>query len=1543
MKLPINGGERVGWEYHTVALSRVPVYGFGIAVSGGRDNPHFMNGEPSIAISDVLKAGPAEGKLMVNDRVISANGISLENVDYSQAISVLRECGSNVSLLIKRRALVNHPIGNMIMEQNNNPIKVTLSKANKKEDFGIVLGCKIYVKEITNRINMNEKDVSIQEGDIIHKINNTNLEGLTLKEAKKLLDSCKEKVSLVIGRELQMPLQQPIPSSPPSLQMINNRFLNENGNYINGHSRSGSGQMSGPNQRWPNSHENQQSQPNGGTKTEEIYNNTMPNGNNDQNINSIAAMANGRPVSGINSWNQNQNLYVQPPTRSELQQLNQSANTTSTINGLNESIEANDSNSTIGSRLRAPMTQDVSLSQMDQQSSTEKNGQCGTSSKTGESTEMSPVRPLPKRPVHQESSPPKRIEESDQIKTHESEIRYISFHKEGSVGIRLTGGNEVGIFVTAVQPGSPASLQGLQVGDKLLKANGTDMNGFTREEAVLFLLRIQDKIDLVVQNCKQEYENIVANQKGDSFFIRVHFNYDSNGKGELSFHVGDVFHVVDTLFNGVVGSWFVYRLGRNNQEIQKGSIPNKSRADELASEQKAENNRSKKSLSGSDLNANDGTSSKRVNFFKRRRSARRSKSLSKDHWEDVVFGDCASKFSAYERVTLKSPGFVRPVVFFGPLADIAREKFLREYPDKYASPQPISINDDDDNSKCSTKLSSPSGIVRLSSIKDVVEKEKHALLDITPSAVDRLNYAQYYPIVIFMRAENKSVVKELRSRSSTKTTVHRSSRKLFEQSLKLEKLWHHIFTASVTLTSGGDLWYKKLKETIEKQQLNTIWMAETKPMENISDDFLFPMISRLSYASSPESDLDISANDSRLEDEENDAKEARFASTSNSSGRLVKSSSDPSLAHPDDQLVTEKRSNLQVESSIQAAKGVREKPVGMENGKSAQRSPNKQLPLHILLRKELSKALNYEAKDKEETQPNSIETSDENMGNYPTLRACDKYPITAQNNTTYSSYKNGSESPLPPPPPSTLPPSIYATKVQQQYVESPPQIDRNSKPSRFRSAHERLFGSMKKSNDKPIPPSQPPPPSSNNNSSHVPLPSSYCANEDSDYINTSSPVLKYVSDVESANKTSNVTLPQGRFVTGAFGDNSSYSSDSYTKYGSATSTLEASGGVAQRRRQPGPPPLPINNNQQSSLERKQHQLPPPPSNKFESFSSSKAPPSPPPKPGLNHGPMNKYAVNGQYQSLQNQMNAMTLNDPNVRPPPPPKPLMSSKPILPPLSQMNQSDYDNMPAINSNMNGNNNGSRRPSQLHSLDVNNGPPGYYQSLPQSSYGSTYAQQNPNPHRYSSTAETISNFMNGPSNNQTITQESENNYNSLRRPQNNYMEMNPESISYLKPGMSPTKVNSNHMNNNYSTNNYEHMRYSSNNGHYSPYNNGPYLNVPYSSNVKSSYNQMVEPTYGIGGGQHQDSSPLPPPPPLPAYPNGIGGTPISLPSTMQQVHQSSGQYLDLSLNRENRGSAFEVYRKPPPPIEAMLANENAMFQGLPPPPPPLTVNDYK
>lgn len=97
---------------------------------------------------------------------------------------------------------------------------------------------------------------------------------------------------------------------------------------------------------------------------------------------------------------------------------------------------------------------------------------------------------------------------------------------------------------------------------------------------------------------------------------RTHFHYEQPQKGEMSFRSGDVFHVMDTLHNGVVGSWQVFRIGRNNQEVQKGIIPNKARAEELAT---AQFNATKKEMSASES---------RGSFFRRRRNShRRSKSL----------------------------------------------------------------------------------------------------------------------------------------------------------------------------------------------------------------------------------------------------------------------------------------------------------------------------------------------------------------------------------------------------------------------------------------------------------------------------------------------------------------------------------------------------------------------------------------------------------------------------------------------------------------------------------------------------------------------------------------------------------------------------------------------------------------------------------------------------------------------------------------------------------------------------------------------------
>ncbi|XP_034488633.1 tight junction protein ZO-1 isoform X10 [Drosophila innubila] len=799
-------GDRTTWEYHTVSVTRVPGYGFGIAVSGGRDNPHFANGDPSIAVSDVLKGGPAEDRLQVNDRIISVNGVSLENVEYATAVQVLRDSGNTVTLVVKRRVPLNaataipaqhqhsHSMssvglgltnGNGVvsnqapnaamssMSQPNSlnsslvqntgsgggqPIKVTLTKGSKKDDYGIVLGCRLFVKEISSkaREQLTANGYSLQEGDVLSRIHNTNCgDTMSLKEAKKIIDGCKERLGLVVLRDI---------TNQTSVSQLNN---------------------SGHQQTNANLYATHQAQ-----------------------VSSCSNNLDDAYVPGGASYS-SQNLYVQPPTRT-------SNGPTVNGNGLNEEK----SNLTPRGRSRGPLMDGVSLQQLDRPV-TPTNG--------GRGRVDEPPRPPPPRAAQEDFySSRRQLYEERQS----AEPRFISFQKEGSVGIRLTGGNEAGIFVTAVQPGSPASLQGLMPGDKILKVNDMDMHGVTREEAVLFLLSLQDRIDLIVQYCKEEYDEVVTNQRGDSFHIKTHFHCDNPSKGEMAFKAGDVFRVIDTLHNGVVGSWQVLKIGRGHQEMQRGVIPNKSRAEELAT---AQFNATKK-----EMNANES----RGNFFRRRRSThRRSKSLSRENWDDVVFSDSISKFPAYERVVLRHPGFVRPLVLFGPVSDLAREKLAKDYPDKFCTP----LQDDDKTSNANgTASGSGSGsgkcrIVRLSHIRDIMDRGKHALLDITPNAVDRLNYAQFYPIVIFLKTDSKHVIKQLRH--GLPKSAHKSSKKLLEQCQKLERVWSHIFSTQIVL-NDEESWYRKLRDSIDLQQSGAVWMSESKLPESPTEMIFPPYIAQ---------------------------------------------------------------------------------------------------------------------------------------------------------------------------------------------------------------------------------------------------------------------------------------------------------------------------------------------------------------------------------------------------------------------------------------------------------------------------------------------------------------------------------------------------------------------------------------------------------------------------------------------------------------------------------------------------------------------------
>lgn len=70
---------------------------------------------------------------------------------------------------------------------------------------------------------------------------------------------------------------------------------------------------------------------------------------------------------------------------------------------------------------------------------------------------------------------------------------------------------------------------------------------------------------------------MISSNMGDSFYIRTHFDFEKDTPSGLSFVRGDVFHVLDTMYRGRLGSWLAVRMGRDLQEQDKGIIPNRSR------------------------------------------------------------------------------------------------------------------------------------------------------------------------------------------------------------------------------------------------------------------------------------------------------------------------------------------------------------------------------------------------------------------------------------------------------------------------------------------------------------------------------------------------------------------------------------------------------------------------------------------------------------------------------------------------------------------------------------------------------------------------------------------------------------------------------------------------------------------------------------------------------------------------------------------------------------------------------------------------------
>uniref|UniRef100_A0A8C9Z0W0 Tight junction protein 3 n=1 Tax=Sander lucioperca TaxID=283035 RepID=A0A8C9Z0W0_SANLU len=375
---------------------------------------------------------------------------------------------------------------------------------------------------------------------------------------------------------------------------------------------------------------------------------------------------------------------------------------------------------------------------------------------------------------------------------YSSDVHRVSFVKEGSVGLRLVGGNDVGIFVGGVQPNSPAYVQGMKEGDQIMQVNQVDFGHLTREEAANFLLNIKkgEQVEICTQHKMDIYKKITKSNLADNFYIRTHFDHEAEGPIGLSFTRGEVFRVVDTMHRGKLGSWLASRMGNDLHEMEKGTIPNLARAETLASIEKAQRVSGEKQVAGP-----------RAEFWKLRglRGNKKNEKNVRRTREDLLQLTIQGKFPAYERVLLREANFKRPIVIMGPLNDIAMEKLVREMPDEYEVADMVPRSGGGDGG---------STVIKLDTVRRIAEKDMHPLLDITPTAVERLNYIQYHPMVLFLDPHSRKDVKAMRQKYSPNS--NKSSRRLYTQSLKIH----------------STVWYENLKDKIRHQQLKPVWVSE---------------------------------------------------------------------------------------------------------------------------------------------------------------------------------------------------------------------------------------------------------------------------------------------------------------------------------------------------------------------------------------------------------------------------------------------------------------------------------------------------------------------------------------------------------------------------------------------------------------------------------------------------------------------------------------------------------------------------------------------
>ncbi|XP_051739666.1 discs large homolog 1-like protein isoform X3 [Ctenopharyngodon idella] len=468
-------------------------------------------------------------------------------------------------------------------------------------------------------------------------------------------------------------------------------------------------------------------------------------------------------------------------------------------------------------------------------------------------------QPLP--PVHsgRYSPTPKTTVGEDDVTR---EPRKVVLHRGSTgLGFNIVGGEDgEGIFISFILAGGPADLCGeLRKGDRLVSVNGIDLRSATHEQAAAALKNAGQTVTIVAQYRPEEYSRFEAkihdlreqmmnssissgsgslrtNQKR-SLYVRALFDYDKTKDSGLpsqglNFKFGDILHVV----NASDDEWWQARQVTPQGEVEEmGVIPSKRRVEKKERARLKTVKFNPKSREKGD-NPDDMLSKGQKHVTS---NASDSESSYRGQEEYVL---------SYEPVCQQEVNYSRPVIILGPMKDRVNDDLISEFPDKFGSCVPHTTRPKRDyevdgrdyhfvvsREQMERDIQEHKFIeagqynnhlygTSVQSVREVAEKGKHCILDVSGNAIKRLQVAVLYPIAIFIKPKSVENIMEMNKR-----LTEEQGRKTYDRAMKLEQEFMEHFTAIVLGDTLEEI-YDQVKQIIEEQSGPYIWVQSKEKL-----------------------------------------------------------------------------------------------------------------------------------------------------------------------------------------------------------------------------------------------------------------------------------------------------------------------------------------------------------------------------------------------------------------------------------------------------------------------------------------------------------------------------------------------------------------------------------------------------------------------------------------------------------------------------------------------------------------------------------------